>query len=64
MLESHNDSAVVIAEHIAGSVQSFAKMMNHKARQLGCNDTHFVTPNGLDAEDDEGIHATTARLLL
>lgn len=61
MLESHNDSAVVIAEHIAGSVQSFAKMMNDKARQLGCNDTHFVTPNGLDAEDDEGIHATTAR---
>lgn len=60
MLESHNDSAVVIAEGIAGSVEEFADMMNAKARELGCVDTHFVTPNGLDASDDEGIHSTTA----
>ena len=36
-------------------------MMNEKAKELGCKDTHFVTPNGLDAEDEGGIHHTTAR---
>ena len=56
MLESHNDTAVAIAEHIGGSVEGFAKLMNDKAEELGCTDTHFVTPNGLD--DDE--HFTTA----
>ncbi len=62
MLESHNDSAVVIAESIAGSVEDFAAMMNQKARDLGCTQTHFVTPNGLDGDDGK-IHATTAREL-
>ncbi len=61
MLESHNDSAVVIAEGISGTVEEFAKLMNQKARELGCQDTHFVTPNGLDDSDEGGIHATTAR---
>ena len=61
MLESHNDSAVVIAEGIAGTVEEFAGLMNQKAKELGCNDTHFVTPNGLDASDEGGVHATTAR---
>lgn len=60
MLESHNDSAVVIAEAIGGSVEGFAAMMNEKAKELGCTDTHFVTPNGLDNEDEGGPHATTA----
>ena len=60
MLESHNDSAVAIAEHIGGSIEEFAKMMNAKAKELGCNDTYFITPNGLDATDENGIHATTA----
>lgn len=60
MLESHNDSAVAIAEHIAGSVEGFADMMNEKARELGCTDTYFITPNGLDASDETGIHHTTA----
>lgn len=49
MLESHNDVAVAIAEHIGGSVEGFAKMMNDKAKEIGCESTHFVTPNGLDA---------------
>ncbi len=49
MLESHNDSAVVIAEHIGGTVENFAKMMNQKARDIGCYDSYFITPNGLDA---------------
>ena len=61
MLESHNDSAVVIAEGIARTVEEFAKLMNQKAEELGCSDTHFVTPNGLDASDEGGVHSTTAR---
>ena len=60
MLQSHNDSAVAIAEYIGGSVQGFASMMNQKARELGCKDTHFITPNGLDSEDSGGTHHTTA----
>ena len=61
MLQSHNDAAVAIAEHIGGSVEGFAAMMNQKAKEIGCTDTHFVTPNGLDAKDDGGSHHTTAR---
>lgn len=60
MLESYNDAAVMIAEHIGGSVEGFADLMNAKAREIGCTNTHFVTPNGLDDEDEEGIHHTTA----
>lgn len=63
MLESHNDSAVVIAEAVGGSVEGFASMMNQKARDIGCYDTYFITPNGLDAvvNDNGKIHSTTAR---
>ena len=65
MLESHNDAAVVIAEHIAGSTQAFADMMNQKARDIGCYDTFFITPNGLDAtatasDGTVRAHSTTA----
>ena len=62
MLESHNDTAAAIAEHVAGTREAFAGMMNQKARDIGCRDTFFITPNGLDAEDpDTGrIHSTTA----
>jgi D-alanyl-D-alanine carboxypeptidase (penicillin-binding protein 5/6) len=60
MLESHNDSAVAIAEHIAGSVEKFATLMNEKAKELGCKDTYFITPNGLDGQDESGVHGTTA----
>lgn len=60
MLESHNDSAVAVAEHIGGSVEGFASMMNKKAMELECGDTYFITPNGLDAEDQTGVHHTTA----
>ncbi len=60
MLESHNDAAVVIAEHIGGSVEGFAALMNEKARELGCKNTYFITPNGLDAQDETGEHSTTA----
>jgi len=60
ILESHNDTAVVIAEHISGSVEKFAKLMNDKARELGLDNTYFITPNGLDAADDYSKHSTTA----
>lgn len=62
MLESHNDSAVVVAEAVGGSVEKFAAMMNQKARDIGCFDTYFITPNGLDATVNETgkTHATTA----
>ena len=56
MLNSGNDAAIAIAEHIGGSVQDFVKMMNDKAREIGAKNTTFVNPNGLT---DEG-HLTTA----
>lgn len=56
MLESHNDSAVAIAEHIGQSVEGFASLMNQKAKTIGLRNTHFVTPNGLDASE----HYSTA----
>ena len=65
MLESHNDTAVAIAEHIAGSVEAFADLMNQKASAIGCVQTYFITPNGLDAtatgdDGQEKKHVTTA----
>ena len=56
MLASGNDAAVAIAIHLAGSVEAFAQMMNEKAREIGANNSNFVTPNGLP--DDN--HYTTA----
>ncbi len=92
MLESHNDAAVAIAEHVGRrylpmplqekspadytpeesrqAVEAFAMIMNRKAAELGCGDTWFITPNGLDAtqvltlesgETIEKYHSTTAR---
>lgn len=83
MLESYNDIAAAIAEHIGMAyadidindtekrsiddsrkcVSAFAGLMNDKARELGCENTYFITPNGLDAEDENGKHSTTAREL-
>lgn len=62
MLESHNDSAVAIAEHVGGSKEAFADMMNQKARDIGCTNTYFITPNGLDGTDETTgkVHSTTA----
>lgn len=60
MLESFNDCAMALAEHAGGSMEGFAALLNEKAAQIGCTDTYFITPNGLDAEDDKGFHHTTA----
>lgn len=56
MLASGNDAANTIAISLCGSVEAFAEKMNQKAKQLGLDNTHFVTPSGLDAEG----HYTTA----
>lgn len=56
MLESHNDTAVAIAEAVAGSTENFAVLMNKRAKEIGAVNTNFVTPNGLDDE----LHYTTA----
>lgn len=60
MLESHNDTAVAIAEFLGGSVDAFADEMNAKAVELGCEDTYFITPNGLDATKEGKQHSSTA----
>ena len=51
MVKSANDIAVVLAEGVAGSVESFADQMNHTARRLGMTQSTFVNPNGLPADD-------------
>lgn len=56
LMQSSNDAAVAIAEDVGGNVENFCKMMNKKAKELGCIDTEFVTPNGLD----KGNHHSTA----
>ncbi|MBE5955617.1 MAG: D-alanyl-D-alanine carboxypeptidase [Lachnospiraceae bacterium] len=56
LVSSDNDCAVILAEHIAGSVDSFADMMNKRALELGATSTHFVNANGLHNEN----HYTTA----
>ncbi|MBR6504449.1 MAG: D-alanyl-D-alanine carboxypeptidase [Clostridia bacterium] len=57
LIPSANDAANVIAEHIAGSISNFANMMNSKAVEIGCTNTHFVNPSGI--HDDE--HVSSAR---
>ena len=57
MLESANDVANGIAEKVGGSISGFADMMNAKAAELGCVNTHFTNPHGLQNED----HYTCAR---
>ena len=58
MIPSGNDAALALADFVGnGDVQSFVDMMNEKAAELGCEDTHFMNPHGL--HDDQ--HYTTAR---
>ncbi len=57
MLESANDAAISIAEHVAGTEADFVKLMNQKAAEIGCTNSVFVNSHGLDAT---GQH-TTAR---
>ena len=57
MVKSGNDAALLLAHHIGeGPIQKFIDMMNAKAEELGCENTHFMNPHGLHDED----HYTTA----
>ena len=56
LIPSANDAAFALAEHIAGSVDAFSDMMNKKAEEIGCKNTHFVNPNGIHNEN----HYSTA----
>ncbi len=56
MLESANEMALAIGEEVSGSVKKFVELMNTRAEQLGCTNTHFNNPNGLPDE----THVTTA----
>lgn len=51
MLASANECAYAVAEHVAGDIESFAKLMNEKAAELGCVNTNFVNPHGLHDEN-------------
>lgn len=57
MVKSANDAAVTIAKHLAGSEDAFVELMNQKAAEIGCTNTHFVNAHGLHDEN----HYTTAR---
>lgn len=61
LLASGNDAANAAALYLEGSLESFAARMNQRAAALGMEDTHFVTPSGLDGEDAQGLgHLSTA----
>lgn len=57
MVHSANDAANVLGEHVGGSIEAFAEMMNNKAAEIGCKNTHFVNPSGKHEDD----HYSTAR---
>lgn len=61
MIKSGNDAALVLADYVGnGNIDAFVQKMNDKAKELGCQNTHFINPHGLDNED----HYTTARDLV
>lgn len=57
LVPSANDAANALAEHVAGSIESFASMMNTRAKELGCTGSNFTNPSGLHEEE----HYTTVR---
>jgi D-alanyl-D-alanine carboxypeptidase (penicillin-binding protein 5/6) len=64
MLESANDAAVTLGEHVAGSTPRFVKLMNRRARQLGLDDTHYTNPIGLDAPGNYSSARDLAQLAI
>lgn len=64
MVESANDAASVIAEHLCGSEEAFVRKMNQKAAQLGCQMTHFANVHGLHDEDHYTCARDMARIML
>jgi D-alanyl-D-alanine carboxypeptidase (penicillin-binding protein 5/6) len=64
MLESANDAAVTLGEHVGGSTPRFVKMMNRRARELKLRDTHYTNPIGLDAPGNYSSAYDLARLAI
>lgn len=60
LVSSANDAALVLAEHVSGSVENFVKLMNETATKIGCTNSNFVNPNGVHHEN----HYSTARDLV
>ena len=56
LVGSANEAAYAVAEHISGNLENFAKLMNKTAKELGCKNSNFVTPNGIHDEN----HYTSA----
>jgi D-alanyl-D-alanine carboxypeptidase (penicillin-binding protein 5/6) len=61
MIQSANDAALALAEHVAGGKEAFVAMMNAKARELGMKDTTFHSVHGLPPAEGQGVDVTTAR---
>lgn len=61
LISSYNDVANALAEYIAGSVDDFAKMMNEKAKEIGCTNSNFINSNG---EHDENHYSTAHDMAL
>ncbi len=61
MLNSANEAANVLAEHVSGNIDEFAKLMNEKANEIGCTNSHFTNTNGMH---DENHYTTAADLAL
>lgn len=51
LLKSANEAANALAEHVSGSTDEFVVLMNEKAKELGCQDSHFANPSGLNNEE-------------
>lgn len=64
MLRSGNDAALLIAEHIGGSVENFVALMNNKAKELGMKNTIFLNPHGLENNKGEGNQSTAYDMAL
>lgn len=62
MIVSENGGAVALAQAIASSQYAFAEMMNDKAREIGCKDSHFMNPNGLPNSNHYSTAADMARI--
>ena len=61
LVHSANDAGYVLAEHISGSIEEFAELMNQKAKEIGCENTHFTNPSGIH---DENHYSTAYDLAL
>jgi len=61
MIQSANDAAVALAEHVAGTTEAFCELMNARAKQIGMKSSNFITPNGLTTSADKEHDRSTPR---